>query len=589
MLCIFIGALLYAIGVFRITYSKYIFCYEENAFNLAIDRTPPIASISYSEVLPTRNNITVTIKFNEEIQNIEGWKVKEDKKTIEKVYKDNIQEKIEVNDLAGNTTTVDIKISNIDRQVPVIDGIQDKNGYGEARQIHYSDNIQVKDAIYSYNGKSENFEIFHSLKQDEVFSEDGYYLIIVTDTAGNKSEKSFYIDKIKPIVTIENISNNNIGYEKYANKTHCITADITATDNMKCINNLKIEDIAIYVESKEIKASKKIIKLKEENNSISWRLEITNIDGNGELSIKIKERAIFDQVNNYNDITACNTEIIIDNIIPIGRYSQKLLDNGKILAIIDFEEPIRDVKGWISSQDKKRITKEFPSNVSYYLPVYDYSKNEGKVEVNVTNAEYINLTYGSHNSEIGWSFGYGNYDIAGMEAIKVNPKYKTESLAFNLDGKVPKDFIQAQGFAYTYWGEGSIGTCDDTQEEYPYGYTSWKGMNVGHNPIIQRKAYFQFGGAGINQSHKTDINGKNPIPNEIAFEYKFGISGIKFRLQEYKEYSIVYQIYVDEAGWLSPAINEEGTMYRYDRPMSAIRVAVIPNSEVTYLIEMWKK
>ena len=573
----------------RVTYSKYIFSYEENAFSLSIDRTPPVATIYYSEIVPTKNNITVKIIFNEEIQDVKEWTFQDNRKTIEREYTNNIEEKIEVSDLAGNTTIVDIKINNIDRQAPVIEGVENENGYQSERKIHYSDNIQVKDAIYYYNEKNESLETFYTLEQDEILSKNGYYLIIVTDTAGNKSEKTFYIDKEKPIITIENIGNNNTGYEEYANRTHLVTAIITATDNMKCIDNFNIDNILVYVGEKEIKVNKKMIKLKEESNSIKWRLEINNISENGELYIKIKEKAFFDVVNNYNDLTICNTGINIDNVMPTGKYTQKLLDSGKVLATIDFEEPIRKINGWTLSEDSKKITKEFPSNVSYNLPVLDYAQNKGNVEVNVVNADYINLTYGSHNSEIGWSFGYGNYDIAGMEAIKVNPMYKTESLAFNLDGKVAKNFVQAQGFAYTYWGEGSIGVCDDTQEEYPYGYTTWKGMNIGHNPIIQRRAYFQFGGAGINQSHKTDINGTNPIPNEIGFEYRYGISGIKFKLQDYTEYSIIYQIYVDKIGWLKTAINEEGTMYRYDKPMSAIRVAIIPNSEVNYIIETWKK
>lgn len=104
---------------------------------------------------------------------------------------------------------------------------------------------------------------------------------------------------------------------------------------------------------------------------------------------------------------------------------------------------------------------------------------------------------------------------------------------------------------------------------------------------INDKRCFQFGGAGINALNATDINGNNPIPSIPNFP--FGICGLSLSLKDYSEYSIVYQIYIGNVGWLTTKANGEETIYSKTRPMSAFRVAVIPNSEKTNLINTWNQ
>ena len=54
------------------------------------------------------------LKFHK-VQEIEGWNLSEDKKTLSKTYTTNKSEKINVYDLAGNNSSVDIKVENIDK------------------------------------------------------------------------------------------------------------------------------------------------------------------------------------------------------------------------------------------------------------------------------------------------------------------------------------------------------------------------------------------------------------------------------------------------------------------------------------------
>ncbi len=156
-----------------------------------------------------------------------------------------------------------------------------------------------------------------------------------------------------------------------------------------------------------------------------------------------------------------DTNIIIDNIPPKGEFIENKISDGKVDGIINLSEEIREIEGWDlkKNEDKFKIEKEFTNNISYQLPIRDMAGNESSVEINITQATYINLIYASLNSEVGWTYGYGNYDVAGAEAIKRNSSWKTEVLAFNISGNIEPDFLQAKAYLYTHWGEGSTARC----------------------------------------------------------------------------------------------------------------------------------
>ena len=265
--------------------------------------------------------------------------------------------------------------------------------------------------------------------------------------------------------------------------------------------------------------------------------------------------------------------------------------DGKVKASIKLSEKIKNLEGWKMSEDGLTIEKEFTNNISYKLPICDFAGNEGNVEVNILKATYINLIYASHNSAVGWSYGYGNYDIAGKKAVEKDPNYKTEALAFNINGNVSKDFVQSRAFIHTYWGEGSYGKCLDTGLIYNYGYNpqngQYKSMASSDLVTLNGKKYFQFGGSGINADGNTDIYGKNPMPIPDAYQHKFGISGITFKLKNYSTYSIIYQILIEKVGWTRACSDGQECMYAKDKPMSAFRITLVPKTKKQYVINTW--
>lgn len=402
------------------------------------------------------------------------------------------------------------------------------------------------------------------------------------------------IDRTKPIIEIINIENSNIGYENYANKTHKIDITVKIKDkNLEKVfwdkEHVKIKINDKYVEIKNIE----FIKLQDLKQEKIYKIKLSNINENGKLGIEVINGTAIDTSKLENDKLEFDTNIVIDNIAPSGIFQENKIEDGKVQAIINLSENIRKLDGWEFSEDKLKIEKEFTNNVSYELPIVDYAGNKSIVNIDIVQATYINIIYASHNSVVGWTFGYGNYDIAGEEAIKEDPIHKTEALAFNISGNVDDDFVQASSYIYTYWGEGSKGKCMDTSMVYNYGYNPengiYKSMKSDDLVTINGKKYFQFGGSGINSYENGDINGNDIIPIDISIQYLYGICGINFRLKDYSQFSVVYQIFVDKVGWINACSDGQECMYDKVSPMSAFRIALIPKSEKQYVIDTWNK
>lgn len=404
------------------------------------------------------------------------------------------------------------------------------------------------------------------------------------------------IDRTKPKIELIEIQNTNTNYPKYANKTHTISFKIKITEKNIGQNNIVKDFFGFKLDGKNIDIVNGNLSIKEiesTNEGKIYKIDIKGISGNGKLSMQIKEGAIIDKGGLKSESQNIDTGITIDNIAPVGKFKETKIQDGKVNGEITLNENIRKIDGWSFKENNLKTTKEFTNNISYQLPITDYAGNTSNVDINITQATYINVVYASHNSCIGWSFGYGNYDIAGKDAIKVNPVYRTEALAFNITGNIDKDFVQANTYIYTYWGEGSKGKCTTSGLIYNYGYNPgknlFKSMNSSDLVTINSKKYFQFGGSGINGYLNTDANSQNPIPGEVANKYKYGISGITMKLKDYSQYSIIYQILVNGTGWVKTASDGSECTYNHNTPMSAFRIALVPKTEKQYVINQLNK
>lgn len=404
------------------------------------------------------------------------------------------------------------------------------------------------------------------------------------------------IDRTKPKIELIEIQNTNTNYPKYANKTHTISFKIKVIEKNIGENNFVKDFFGFKLDENNININEDNFSMKEiesTNEGKIYKIDIKGISGNGKLSMQIKEGAIIDKGGLKSESQNIDSGIIIDNIAPVGKFKEVKIQDGKVNGEITLSENIRKIDGWSFKEKNSKITKEFTNNISYQLPITDYAGNTSSVEVSITQATYINIVYASHNSCYGWSFGHGNYDIAGREAINDDPVFKTEALAFNITGNIDLDFVQANAYVHTYWGDNIKGKCTTSGLIYNYGYNpgknTFKSMKSNDLVTINSKKYFQLGGSGVNGVGVTDCNGNNPIPEDIGWQFKYGITGITMKLKDYSYYSIVYQVLVNKVGWIKASSDGVECTYNHTMPISAFRIALVPKTEKQYVINQWNK
>lgn len=472
---------------------------------------------------------------------------------------------------------------NIDRTPPIL-----KVEY--YNKEHTNTEIEVKVIANEKIQKIDGWDLLEDEKTlVKIYNENINEKIIVKDLSENQSEAKILIDNIDkeaPNVQIIEIQNTNKGYEKYANQTHEVNIKLKIFDENKIVNNLKEFVILVGTEEKQNIRETKVIEKNE--NYIIYEIKLTNITGNGRLQLKIPEDSFEDMIGNKMSEKTLDTEIEIDNISPEVQFNSENLEDGKVLAKIISNEKIRNLEGWQLDESKKINSKQFISDIKYEREVKDLAGNISTIEIKINNSTFLGFEYMAHISEVGWIETENNF----VGTIESGNLLKIESLGFRTGEKVEKDFLNVSAYMYTHWGEGSRAESQYSKIIYNYGYnpiTGYKTMLNSELVNIKDKKYIQLGGEGINQMGLADINGNNPIPSEIDFQYNYGVSGIKLDLKNHNESSIVYQIFFNDTGWLKTCKNGEEAMRKTDKPIEAVKIAVIPTSEIEFVIMQWDK
>ena len=143
--------------------------------------------VIYSTQQITNENITVTITANEKVQGLTGWTLSTDSKTLTKEYSANKTETITIKDLAGNSTNATIEIKNIDKEKPVITGVENGKVYKESVTATATDanpgTLLLEKAGTKVEGYTNGKEII----------EEGTYKLTATDKVGNTTIINFTI------------------------------------------------------------------------------------------------------------------------------------------------------------------------------------------------------------------------------------------------------------------------------------------------------------------------------------------------------------------------------------------------------------
>ena len=188
--------------------------------------------VTYSITDPTRDNVTVTIQTNVECKTPAGWKIAEGsskRNLFQKVYTENTEETVDLVSLGGQKESVDIKISNIDREAPQIIGsisITPDNGQMSLEKVVF---FEANESIVSPGEGWKEVEGSNGTKWQKVYKKAMKDSITLTDLAGNTSDPvNFEVKRIEDTALAAEVIYSNDG--NYTNQ------DVTVTikTNVEC-------------------------------------------------------------------------------------------------------------------------------------------------------------------------------------------------------------------------------------------------------------------------------------------------------------------------------------------------------------------
>lgn len=227
--------------------------------SVTFDKTAPSATVSYSHDKdnPTNGKVTVKIKPEETIKDIDGW-TKNSDGTYSKEYDENEQEVVTIEDLVGLQSIIKIEVNGIDREAPVITLLEDNTfevgvdtyTYPEEGTVvdDFDGNISFSKVHMKWykattdGKKGEEVKPFEWGTKLEGRELGDYYIEYwVYDKAGNKGTASRVVtlqDNTAPVITVNEEDTFEIGVDTYT-----YPEDITVTDNRD--GNMPAENVNI--------------------------------------------------------------------------------------------------------------------------------------------------------------------------------------------------------------------------------------------------------------------------------------------------------------------------------------------------------
>ena len=178
-----------------------------------IDKTAPTAEVTYSTTELTNGNVTIILTANEEVEVINAgtWNPKEGYATeFKKVYPANQTQTVTIRDRAGNESTVEVVVNNIDKTAPQVIGI--KQQYEDKENGRIKVTITTSEEIFGENIDSNTG--WRKVSATEYYT---YYYrtkevtLNFTDKAGNQGSYTFTVDKTAPVITLKKYTKDNKG------------------------------------------------------------------------------------------------------------------------------------------------------------------------------------------------------------------------------------------------------------------------------------------------------------------------------------------------------------------------------------------
>lgn len=329
------------------------------------DTTSPSLNVKYSAKGKTNQDVIVTIESNERLQSIEGWELSSDGLLLTKVYSSNCTEEIYVKDLAGNITTVNISIVNIDKVFPKV-------------KLEYS--------ITSYTNKDVEVKIISDkeLKGIEDWTLSSNKLELIKKYAENKVEE----------IKVEDLAGNEIPLEI----------------NIENIDKVKPENAMITNTLFSTKAINTKLTLKDNTSGIDLNKSYYKIDTSKDIaddysncnkitgiSVDINETVSKDgtyylhvvSVDKAGNITKNTIELYVDTIetkVTVNYSVTSPTKNDVIVTVIANKE-MKEIEGWKLSEDKRTFTKTYSENIEENVTFTDLLGRDIDVTISIKNID----------------------------------------------------------------------------------------------------------------------------------------------------------------------------------------------------------
>lgn len=288
------------------------------------------AGVTYSNSgKPTNQDVTVTLTANKPIQDIEGW-TRVSESVLEKTYGRDGSYEVTVTDSDGNTVTVSVEVSGIDKAVPSIK----VSGEGSDPYYRTISSIAVHDTVglasITVNGvKTELGDKYYYLTRVDGLAE-GKNEIVVADQAGNTKEIVIYYDTTAP--TFEFVVDNS---QLEASKT----AQLVVSEEI-----IVPDEGWVLISSEEGRA------VYEKTFTANW---------------KDKAFTVTDLAGNVSDAQFVEVKRV-DNAKPTAEITQDITDwtNKDVTVTIKTSTDCQTPEGW-TKVNKRTFTKVFKENGSY--------------------------------------------------------------------------------------------------------------------------------------------------------------------------------------------------------------------------------
>ena len=338
---------------------------KSNAFNL--DNTAPEVEESRNLNTLTNQNVEVTITANEEIQEVEGWILSENKQSLIKEYSENTSEieNLTIKDIAGNETQLEVQpITNIDRQPAIVEvsySIKELTNQNVIVTIKANEEIQeIEGWTISANKKELTKQYTQNTNETEKLT--------IKDIAGNETIANITItniDKQAPTIT----------YEGIQNKAKQQNIKITVEDTQSGVEESSLK--YVWTTNEEQPEEESFTQSLTNGETITqeeegtWYIWVIAKDKLGNIGIQKSEAIIIDK-------TSPEVEI---------NYSTKELTNQNVIVTITANEEIQEIEGWTLSKNKQELTKEYSQNKTEIesLTIKDTAGNETPVEIEAIN------------------------------------------------------------------------------------------------------------------------------------------------------------------------------------------------------------